>query len=381
LPRGGMIHTVIPIHYDASPNQEFQVVLKRRVADYLSTQKNGSKATTFMWAKVAFYVFAYVGLVSELTLVRHSLPATAGLLVVLSVVLVGLAYNVAHDAVHGALSKRRWVNEVLYYVTFNLFGPNAYLWRYRHTVMHHSAVNVPGFDFNIEATEILRFSPTQKWRPMHRFQHLYAPFAYLVFTFHWVFVKDFKMLLIDRIGNVDGIRHPWWRFVEVVAWKMAHVGGLVVLPILVLDVPAWQILLAYLFFQFITSFQFVLTFTGSHLNEGMVFVEPGADNNIPHSFLEHALRTSLDFHPTNPVLSFWLGGFNSHVAHHMFPNVCSVHYPRISVLIQETAAEFGMPYKQISIDKLFIGHFKYLKQLGRDAESPRAAYLHPTMET
>ena len=120
-----------------------------------------------MWFKVAFFVAAYVGLWASLAFVRHSLWVTAALMLLLSMVLVGLAYNVAHDAVHGALSRRRWVNELFFYVTFNLFGPNAYLWRYRHTVMHHSAVNVPGFDFNIEAADILRFSPTQTWRPMH----------------------------------------------------------------------------------------------------------------------------------------------------------------------------------------------------------------------
>lgn len=371
-----MIHTVIPIRYDAAPNAEFQAALKRRVAEYLATRPSGPKADGFMWFKVAFFLAAYVGTWASLAFVRHSLPVTAALMLLLSMILVGLAYNVAHDAVHGALSKRRWVNEVLFYVVFNVFGPNAYLWRYRHTVMHHNAVNVPGFDFNIEASDILRFSPTQTWRPMHRFQHVYAPFAYLVFTFHWVFVKDFKMLFADRIGNVAEIRHPWWRFVEVFAWKLVHVGMLIVVPAYGLGAPLWQVFVAYLLFQFVTSFQFVLTFTGSHLNEGMVFVEPGADNRIPHSFLEHALRTSLDFHPTNPLLSFWLGGFNSHVAHHMFPNVCSVHYPALTRIIQRTCAEYGMPYKEISIDKLFVRHFRYLKELGRDAESPNAAYLH-----
>src|SRR5690606_17673829 len=112
------------------------------------------------------------------------------------------------------------------------------------------------------------------------------PFAYLLFTFHWVFVKDFKMLFTDRIGNVAGIRHPWWRFVEVAAWKVVHVTMLIVAPAYGLGLPLWHVAVAYLGFQFVTSFQFVLTFTGSHLNEGMVFVEPGEDNRIPHSFLE-----------------------------------------------------------------------------------------------
>lgn len=372
-----MIHEVIPIRYDRRPNRDFQAALETRVRDYLKHRPNGRLATPFMWFKVLFFMAAYGGTVATLTLVQHSLPVTAGLILLLSMSCVGLAYNVSHDAVHGTISKRGWINDLLFYLTFNLIGPSAYLWRFRHKVMHHSAVNVPGFDFNIEAADILRFSPTQQWRPMHRFQHLYAPVAYLFFTFHWVFVKDFKMLTLRRIGNVAEIRHPWWRCVEVAAWKLLHVGYLVVLPIVALDVPAWQVLVAYFSYQAITSFQIVLTFSGSHLNEGMVFIEPGPGNKLPHSFFEHALRTSLDFDPTNPGISFWLGGFNSHVAHHMFPHVCSVHYPAITRIIQETAAEFGMPYRQTSTHELVVSHFRYLKQLGRDAESPHLAYMYP----
>lgn len=371
-----MIHEVIPIRYDATANTAFQRDLKRRVRAYLATQKNGAKASAFMWFKVVFYIAAYLTTLAELTLVRHSLVVTLALIVVQSMLVVGLAYNVAHDAVHDTLSKRKWVNELLFYATFNFFGPNAYLWRHRHIVMHHSAVNVPGFDFNIEAADILRFAPTQRWRPMHRYQHLYAPFAYLVFTFHWVFIKDFQMMMLDRIGNVGGIRHPRWRLAELVAWKILHVALLIVLPIFALGVPAWQVIAAYALFQFLTSVQFVLTFTASHLNEGLVFVEAGEENQIPHSFLEHALHTSLDFSPTDPLLSFWLGGFNSHVAHHMFPAICSVHYPAITRLIQRTAAEHGLPYKQVGFHEVFVNHFAFLKQMGRDAQSPHAAYMH-----
>lgn len=374
-----MIHEVIPIQYDASVNADFQAALKGRVRDYLKSQKSGAKATSFMWFKVWFYIVAYGGTLASLTLVRHTLAVTALLIVVQSMLVVGLAYNVAHDAVHGALSKRRWVNELLFYTTFNFFGPNAYLWRNRHTVMHHSAVNVPGWDFNIEAADILRFAPSQRWRPIHRYQHLYAPLAYLVFTFHWVFIKDFQMLFLDRIGNVGNIRHPWWRFVELTAWKFLHVGLLIVLPTFALHVPLWWVLLAYLGFQFLTSIQFVLTFTASHLNEDLVFVEASEDNRIPHSFLEHALHTSLDFSPTDPLLSFWLGGFNSHIAHHMFPSVCSVHYPALTRLIRTTAKEFGLPYKVTSFAKVFVGHFAYLKQMGKDADSPRASYSFPRL--
>jgi len=364
------------MHYDAAVNRDFQTVLKERVGAHLAAQPSGRYANTFMWFKVVFFLVAYWGLWATLALFDHSVPVALGLIGVFACVVVAVAYNISHDAVHGAISRRVWVNEVLFHGTFNLLGPNAYLWRLRHSEMHHSCVNVPGYDFNIEAAGILRFAPTQPWRPIHRWQHLYAPLAYMVFTLHWVFVNDFVMMRLKAIGNVQDIRHPWWRWAEVIGWKAVYVGYMLVVPTLATSWTWWQVLIGYLLYQFFVSFQFVLTFVGSHLNEGMVFVENGDGNHIPHSFLEHALHTSMDFNPKNPLVSFWFGGFNAHIAHHMFPGVCSVHYPEMTTIIEATAKEYGLPYKHMPMHVLFYRHFVYLKQMGADAESPRAAYLY-----
>jgi linoleoyl-CoA desaturase len=369
-------HSVAPVLYDAGCRADFQATLKARVFTWLDSLPNGRKATPFMWFKVVFFVTAWWSLWALLALVPHGPGLTLGLLLTFALTSVALAYNVSHDAVHHALARRTWVNDALFHLTFNPLGPSAHLWRLRHTIMHHNCVNVPGLDFNIEAAGILRFSPTQPWRPLHRWQHLYAPFAYMIFTLHWVFVKDVQLLFERRIGNVEGISHPWSRVARVFAWKLFYVGIMLVVPALVLPYGFGAVLAGFLLYQAVTSFLLVLTFTGSHLNQGMVFVEAGPGNQIPHGFFEHALLTSLDFHPRSPFFSFFLGGFNAHVAHHMFPQVCSVHYPEITRIIQQTAAEYGLPYREMNIVELFVSHFRYLAELGRGRDEPRAAYLH-----
>lgn len=370
-----MKHAVRPVHYDSAPNAGFQRDLKRRVADYLATQPNGRRATPFMWMKVALFIGAWWATWASLALVPHSIPVSFGWIVVFSLLSVALAYNVSHDAVHMALSRRPWVNELLFQLTFNPLGPNAMLWRLRHRVMHHMCVNVPGLDYNIEAAGILRFSPTQPWRPIHRWQHVYAPLAYCVFTLHWVFVKDFEMLRERRVGNVDYLDRSARDTVGFLLWKLQYVMFMLVIPTLVLPWGFLPVLAGFLLYQALTSFLFVITFTGSHLNQGLLFVEPEGGDRVPHSFLEHALHTSLDFHPRDPAVSFFLGGFNAHVAHHMFPQICSVHYPEITRIIQETSAEHGLPYKELDAISLFRSHFRYLADLGRDPTSSRAAYL------
>lgn len=371
-----MKHRVAPIHFDQNRHAAFQQALRDRVRAYLDQQPNDRFANGFMWFKVAFYLVAFVGVWASLAFTKHSVPVSLVLIMVFACLVVGVAYNISHDAVHGAISRKKWVNELLFH-TFTLLGPNGYIWRYRHKVVHHDCVNIAGRDYNIEASDLLRFSPTQTWRPVHRWQHLYAPILYLVFTTHWVFVKDFQMLREKRIGNLEDIEHQPAAVVSIAFWKLFYIGYMLVVPMLFSGWRWWQVLLGYAFYQAFVSFQFVITFTGSHLNEGLFFLNPGEGDAVPHSFLEHQLHTTCDFNPTHPVVSFWLGGFNAHVAHHMFPTVCSVHYPALTRIIERTCAEYDMPYKQMPMHQLYLRHFKYLKQLGASAEGPRAAYMLP----
>ena len=372
-----MIHTVEPVRYDRSVNRSFSDDVRSRVMAYVRQQPNGRFGTPFMAFKVVTLITTHWVLYAALVTTLWSLPMTLLLLAAYAFTVMSVAYTVSHDAVHGALSRRRWVNEALFQLTFNLFGPSAYLWRLRHKIMHHNCVNIPGIDFNIEASDLLRFSPTQTWRPAHRWQHLYAPLLYMLFTTQWVFVKDFRLLFIQRIGNVTAIRHTWKRVAEVIAWKLLYGALAFGVPWMLLGVSIGWILAGYAFYQAVVSFLFVLTFTGSHLNRGMVFVPPRDDGVVPHGFYEHALRTSLDFHPTNPLLSFVMGGFNAHVAHHMFPQLCSVHYAAITPIIEQTAREHGLPYQTMNIVELFVTHFRYLYDLGRGPHDPDAAYLWP----
>ncbi|MFT6970375.1 MAG: linoleoyl-CoA desaturase, partial [Roseivirga sp.] len=51
--------------------------------------------------------------------------------------------------------------------------------------------------------------------------------------------------------------------------------------------------------------------------------------------------------------------------HHLFPNICHVHYKKISKIVMETTKEYGLPYNS---EKSFLdavtSHAKMLKSLG-----------------
>jgi linoleoyl-CoA desaturase len=69
---------------------------------------------------------------------------------------------------------------------------------------------------------------------------------------------------------------------------------------------------------------------------------------------------------------------NFQIEHHLFPNICHVHYRKISEIVQETAREFGLPYKsEPTFFGAIAGHARLLKELGRKpVPVPAPALVH-----
>jgi len=61
-----------------------------------------------------------------------------------------------------------------------------------------------------------------------------------------------------------------------------------------------------------------------------------------------------------------VGGLNFQVEHHLFPKVCSIHYPAISGIVRETALAHGLPYNQHeTLREAIRSHYHALQRLSR----------------
>ena len=78
------------------------------------------------------------------------------------------------------------------------------------------------------------------------------------------------------------------------------------------------------------------------------------------------VQTTVDFARGNRLLTWYVGGLNFQIEHHLFPHICHVHYPRIAEIVQGTCAEFGVRY---TAHESFIGalasHWRWLRRMGR----------------
>ena len=65
---------------------------------------------------------------------------------------------------------------------------------------------------------------------------------------------------------------------------------------------------------------------------------------MENSWAVHELITTTNFAPSSRIFSWFIGGLNYQVEHHLFADVCHVHYRKISAIVAETTKEFGLPY-------------------------------------
>jgi linoleoyl-CoA desaturase len=249
-------------------------------------------------------------------------------------------------------------------MTFNPLGIDAYLWGFRHSFSHHIFPNVDDCDADIDSNYLVRLSPNRPLLPHHRFQKYYAPILYLFFTLHWVFIKDIHYLFRKNLANLHNIKHPPLEVFGLILSKLLHLFYLIYVPIVIFKFDTTLVLLGFLAFHFTLSYVFLFTNIMNHHSVEADFPQRDINGFLPGSWARHQMATCLDFYPTSHIFNFFFGGFNSHCAHHLFPEVCHVHYVELSKIISTTAQQFNIEHKVTSWEHGIVSHFKHLNDLG-----------------
>jgi linoleoyl-CoA desaturase len=103
----------------------------------------------------------------------------------------------------------------------------------------------------------------------------------------------------------------------------------------------------------------------AHVASTSEFPLPDENGLMPHSWSHHQLLTTTDYATNNPIINWLMGGFNHHIAHHLFPKINHVHYGNITPIVKQTAEEFHLPYNyERSLYNAYISHFNLLRNNG-----------------
>lgn len=353
-------------HKFSKENQEFINTLKSRINDFFKQNKVSKYGGWRIWVKVfvmaSLYFLPYIFM---LTGVIYHEGLVIAMWAIMGFGMAGLGLNVMHDANHGSLSKNKKVNHIMSY-TMNIIGGSSFMWKLQHNVLHHSFTNIEGSDSDMDHVPILRFSPHKKLLGVHRFQYIYAWFLYSMLTLSKLVVSDFTQLFkYERWGLIKNTNKI---FYSILAWKVFYVLYALVLPLIFINAPALIIIAGFVLMHLIAGLTLSAIFQTAHIMPTSEFPLPDTNGHINNDWALHQMSTTCNYALKDPIFSWFVGGLNFQVEHHLFQSISHVHYRKLSKIVQQTASEFKIPYYH---SKNFLEavyqHTLMLKQLGRVA--------------
>lgn len=278
----------------------------------------------------------------------------------------GIGVNVMHDANHGVWSRSKWWNKTMG-KSVNLIGGNDRTWQLQHNVLHHAYTNVDGMDHDLEAPVFLRFSPHQELRWFHRFQYIYAWFFYGMQTFARAFATDFVNAVIFKRDGLIRTKKEYRKVMrQIIFGKIIYFTYILAIPLIFSPVSWWLVLLGFSIMHYVTGFMLSVIFQTAHVMPDCEFPIATNEGVIENNWAVHQMQTTTNFSPNSKIFSWFIGGLNFQIEHHLFANICHTHYRDISKIVADTAHEFGVQYnQQKNFVKAVWEHGKMLKLLGK----------------
>jgi linoleoyl-CoA desaturase len=355
------------IKFNNASQADFITELREQVAAYFKDNNISQYANGAMVLKtIALFAitFGAYALILSNTL---SAWGMLGMAVLMGAGTAGIGFSVQHDANHGAYSSNPYVNRILGY-SLNLIGGNAFTWKIQHNILHHTFTNIYDMDEDLDAGIVVRLSPNAPHRPHHKYQHYFAFLAYGLVTLMWYLVKDFKKIKRYNGGSNSGYQkaHPASEYVILIISKIVYTFYMIVVPLWILPITWWQFVIGFVVMHLTTGVILSVVFQLAHVVEGPEQPVPDQDGKIDNVWAVHQLQTTSNFAMNNAFINWYVGGLNFQIEHHLFPKICSIHYPALSSITQHVAKKYGQPYYN---HKTFFGavhsHYLLLKSLGQ----------------
>jgi linoleoyl-CoA desaturase len=342
-------------------NNKFYKTLNERVDQYFAEKallKTGNKSLYIK--SVILILAATVCYLSLLIFIPDPLFAFL-LFSMLGISQAGIGFNVLHDANHGSFSKWKQVNAVMSH-TASILGINPWLWKQKHNIEHHTYTNIDGMDDDIAKSPFLRMAASQKHYRFHVLQYIYCVPLYalsgilMIISDFINYVKRNRRLPVRNRMNV--INH--WGFW---AGKSLYAFIYIILPILILGTST--ALIGFVIMHVSMGLIVSSIFQPAHLVEATHFEDGKKSPVINREWAVHQVESTANYATGNRLITWFAGGLNFQVEHHLFPRISHVHYPAIHEIVKDVCKQLSV---QLHVYPTFLGaihsHFRYMKKLG-----------------
>jgi len=344
----------------------FYSTVRENVDRYFAENNISKNANVAMVIKTISLLVLYICPLAFICIYHPSLLTSLFLWSLMGFGLAGIGMSIMHDANHGAYSSNETVNRILGH-TLVLLGGSVFNWKQQHNIMHHTYTNITHMDEDIDNKLMFRFSPHTKRHRIHSFQKFYALFFYGISTLYWCTLKDFVQFFKYAKNKSElKARKPFYeKLTGIILSKLIYYFFFFGIPMLC-GISFMEILPGFILMHFIAGIILTTVFQLAHTVEGTDHPMPDSEGNIENAWAIHQMNTTKNFSRKNKLITWYVGGLNYQIEHHLFTKVCHIHYPRIAPIVKKTAEEFRIPYME---NETFSGaiksHFSILSKLGK----------------
>ncbi|SPJ71098.1 uncharacterized protein FTOL_00826 [Fusarium torulosum] len=200
---------------------------------------------------------------------------------------------------------------------------------------HHVFTNIGGLDIDSAAPDgsYRRIRPSQNYSFLYVAQFIYAPILY-VFLRTTICIEDIYNLLRQKRGHLRVNPLTWEQYAVFWGGKAFFVGTRFILPYI------WGASMSHVMSCFLVS-----------------------DVDLDWARLQ--VETAQDYAHPRPLTTFFTGGLNYQVVHHLFPNVAQGHLGQLASIVRRPAQDHGAKYSiKDSLWDAIGGHLGLLKLMG-----------------
>ena len=320
----------------------FERDLKREVFKIVGRTKGFG--TLGWYFRMSFYLCIFFYL--QYMWVKHGSSWKLAILYGISQAMIGL--NVQHDANHGSISRRPWVNE-FFGLCADLIGSNKWLWQAQHWT-HHAYTNHPEKDpdtLSVEPWMVVNAypmgHPSRKW--VHNFQAFYFLFLFAGYLLSVLISPD--ILDLRHRGALGvGIQlensYIKSRRKYAICLRILYFYLNVLTPFLHHGL-LWEAFGHVMLMGISGSLTLAIPFSLSHNFENSDRDPTGSVNRTgPVCWFKSQVETSCSY--GGFLSGYFTGGLNFQIEHHLFPRMCSSWYPYIAPTVREVCMKHGVRY-------------------------------------
>jgi linoleoyl-CoA desaturase len=192
---------------------------------------------------------------------------------------------------------------------------------------------------------------------------------YSLTYFFWIFWQDFRKYFTGKVGTVKYKKMSTKDHVVFWMTKVTYIGVFFIIPFNFVGVA--NTLIGYSTASLICGLVIAVVFQLAHVVDEANFPAIAPEDTktkIEDEWAVHQIKTTANFATGNKIVSWYTGGLNHQIEHHLFPRISHVHYPAIAKLVKETCQQFNIQYVEFpTVGSALKSHIVHLRKVGQAA--------------